>query len=326
MSKLTWLVLLVSLGGPAVPRRAPEPPRTELWAFTGPWDPRSDSSLRSNSTRLDAAVTGWVGLDSVTARPILPSPFPDTIRLRGRTLRRMAIVTSWHGDRFHPSSIRSLARDRTRLGQIAGTIARHASAMRYGGLVLDFEDLRPSDLDALLRVVRSIADSARARRVSPIVVAVPAVDTEAYPARAIASVADFVMPMLYDQHWSTSKPGPISEPNWVRTALAARIAEVGSARIVAALPTYGYQWRPNRPAENVSFVEARRIAAGSGVPLVRDARTSTLRAVKPGAWELWVTDGTLLSSLVRQAEAAGVRRIALWRLGQEDPAALRALR
>lgn len=238
----------------------------------------------------------------------------------------MAIVTSWHGDRFHPSSIRSLARDRTRLAQISGALARHASAMRYGGLVLDFEDLKPSDLDALLRVVRSIADSARARGVSPIVVAIPAVDSEGYPARPIAKVADFVMPMLYDQHWSTSKPGPISEPTWVRAALAARIAEVGSAKIVAALPTYGYQWRPNRPAENVSFVEARRIAAGSGVPLVRDARTSTLRAVKPGAWELWVTDGALLSSLVRQTQAAGVRRVALWRLGQEDPAALRALR
>jgi spore germination protein YaaH len=238
----------------------------------------------------------------------------------------MAIVTSWHGDRFHPSSIRSLARDRARLGQVSVTIARHASSMRYGGLVLDFEDLKPSDLDALLRVVRSIADSARKHGVSPIVVAIPAVDTDGYPARPIAQVADFVMPMLYDQHWSTSGPGPISEPTWVRTALAARIAEVGSAKIVAALPTYGYQWRPNRAAENVSFAEARRIAAGSGVRLTRDARSSTLRAVKPGAWELWVTDAMLLTSLVRQTEAAGVRRIALWRLGQEDPLAIVALR
>jgi peptidoglycan-N-acetylglucosamine deacetylase len=299
----------------------------EVWAFTGPWDARSDSSLRANVAHLDVAVTGWIGLDSNTAQPILPSPYPDTMRLAGSRITRMAIVTSWHGDRFHPSSIRTLGRDDARLAKAAGAIAKHAAALHYTGLVLDFESLERADRQSMLHVIKAIADSAHARHVSTIVVAIPAVDTVVYPAKPLVAVADLVMPMLYDQHWSTSQPGAISEPDWVKSALAIRIAEVGASRIVAALPLYGYRWslKTKSAAEDVTFTEAKRGAAQAGVQLARDQKTNTLHVAKPGEWEIWVTDAELLSTLVRQTKDAGVNRIALWRIGQEDPAIWRAI-
>jgi spore germination protein YaaH len=302
------------------------PTKPELWAFTGPWDPRSAASLRANATRLDVAVTGWIALDSNTAKPILPPIFPDTVRL-ATSVRRMAIVTSWHGDRFHPTSVRTLARDDGLLAQSASAIAAHAAAKRYAGLVLDLESLERGDRAALLRVIKIIGDSARAHGVKLITVAIPAADTAAYPAQPIIGVADFVMPMLYDQHWSTSAPGAISEPDWVRSMLAMRIAEVGASKIVAALPTYGYRWAAKRgtAAQSLSFAEAQQAAQQERIPLARDSRTRTLRAVKPGEWEIWATDAELLATLAKQATDAGVRRIALWRIGQEDPAMWRAL-
>jgi hypothetical protein len=169
--KLIGALLVLSV---AVPAGQSVRSRPELWAFTGPWDPLSDASLRKNATQLNVAVTGWIALDSVTAQPVHPPLFADTIRLAG-AVRRMAIVTSWHGDRFHPNTIRALARDDARLAQAAGAIAAHASTMRYAGLVLDFEALERADLAALLRVVTAITDSAHGRRISPIVVAIPAV-------------------------------------------------------------------------------------------------------------------------------------------------------
>ncbi len=295
--------------------------RTELWAFTGPWDARSDSSLRANASHIDVAVTGWIGLDSGTALPILPTPYADTLHAT-RGVRRMAIVTSWHGDRFHPSSVRTLATDGALRAKAASAIARHAAAMHYVGLVLDFEDLKRDDLPALLRVIGSITDSAHARGVTTIAVAVPAADTAAYPGKPIVGVADLVMPMLYDEHWSTSAPGAIASPEWVRSTLAMRIAEVGAPRIVAAFPTYGYKWRltaRRAPADVVSFEDAQRAAGEAHVALARDAQTLTLHAVKTREWEIWVSDAELVAALVRQAEAAGVTRVALWRIGEEDP-------
>jgi spore germination protein YaaH len=302
--------------------------RAEVWAFTGPWDPSSTSAVRAYGSGLDAVVTGWIGLDSMTARPIEPVLYPDTVRPRRGTLRRMAIVTSWHGDRFHPQTIRSLAGDPARLAQTAGLIARHAAAKGYRGLVLDFEALTPADTGALALVVRTIADSAHRLGVRPVAVAIPATDTAAYPIRMLLAVADLVAPMLYDQHWAGSAPGPIADPLWARQVLARRIAEAGSpARIVAALPAYGYRWWPEskRPTDHISYREAQRIAAEARVPLVRDPVTRTLRAVRPGEWELWVADADLMRTLVRDARAAGVRRFAVWRMGQEDSAVWRSV-
>lgn len=323
MNRLNGVLVLVGLVLPMGQRVSP---RAELWAFTGPWDARSDSSLRANAAHLDAAVTGWIGLDSNTAQPILPSPYADTLHLSRGAPKRMALVTSWHGDRFHPSSVRTLAHDDARLARAAGAVASHA-ASRYSGLVLDFEGLSRSDVPSLVRVVKAFTDSAHARHISPVVVAIPAADTAAYPARQLVAVADDVMPMLYDQHWSTSGPGPISAPDWVRNTLAMRVAEVGASRVVAALPLYGYRWstKTKAAAEDVTFTEAKRMVAEAGVSLQRDAPSGTLRAVKPGEWEIWVTDAELLATLVREATKLGVRRVALWRIGQEDPAVWRAL-
>lgn len=303
--------------------------RMEVWGFTAPWDTASAAAVREHGSGLDAVVTGWIGLDSTTARPIQPVLYPDTLRPRRGTLRRMAIVTSWHGDRFHARTIRTLAADRALLSQTAGHIARHSAAMRYSGLVLDFETLDARDVSALLTVVRAIADSAHARGIRMVAVAVPATDSAAYPARPLLGVADVLLPMLYDQHWPGSAPGPTAEPAWVHAALAARVAEAGGpARIVAALPAYGYRWWTGsraRRADAVSFREARRIAAAARVPLARDAATQTLRATRAGEWEMWVTDAALLRTLVREARALGVRRFALWRMGQEDEAVWRSV-
>ena len=299
--------------------RRPQPVR--VWGFTGPWDARSTSSVRAYGSQLDGVITGWIAFDSATASPIQPFLFPDTVRPRQGTLRRMAIVTSWHGDRFHPRTVRTLASDPARLGTAAALIARHAAAMRYQGLVLDFESLSAADVGALVTVVRAIADSAHRLGVRPIAVAIPATDTVAYPARRLLEVADLIMPMLYDQHWSGGEPGPVADPTWVHQTLSLRIAEAGGPdRVVAALPTYGYRWWKGRPTDEVSYPEARQIAATARVPLERDPATRTVRAAVPGSWEMWVTDAGLLRVLVRDAQAAGIRRFALWRMGQEDPA------
>lgn len=293
--------------------------RREFWAFTGPWDAASNISLRNFGGRLDAVVTGWIPLDSVTAKPILPGLFPDTIRPRNSTTKRLALVTSWHGAGFHPRTIRTLAADPALLARTAASIATQAAASGYRGLVLDFEAMDRTDVNALVRVVGAIADSARRRALSPIVLAIPATDTAAYPARRLLTVADLLLVMLYDQHWSGSEPGPISDPMWVRNSLSLRIAEAGPTKLIAGLPTYGYRWKRGTPGEAVTYPAAERFALDARSKLQRDQVSQTLRATT-AQWDMWVTDAELLRTLVAQIEPTGVRRFALWRLGQEDPA------
>jgi hypothetical protein len=311
---LVTVVACAAVGGSAQERKS-------FWAFTGPWDPRSDASLRTNAPRLDAAVTGWIALDSLTGEPLLPSAYADTLRLPAGTPRRFALVTSWHGQGFHATSIRALGSDAARLARVAGRIARYAESMRYTGLVLDFETLTAAEVDAQLAVVRAIGDSARAQGVTTIAVAIPAEPDEGYPARAIVEAADFVLVMLYDQHWSGSEPGPISAPDWVTRNLSRVVSEVGASRVVAGLPLYGYYWVKGKPGVGVSYETGMRNAERDGIRLTRDAPSKTLRGTAgSGNAAIWLTDANLLDELVRGAEQSGVRRFAFWRLGQEDPA------
>ena len=288
-----------------------------FWGFTAPWDARSDSSLRAHEPVLDAAITGWIQLDSVTGRPTLL--YPDHSRRAGASMSRFALVTSWHGREFHPRLVRRLGANARELAAVASRVAGLVSRHGYTGIVLDLEEQSAADTALTARVVRVIADSVREHGASTVAVAIPAADTAAYPTRGFFPAADFVVVMLYDEHWSTSAPGPVATPDWVRRTLGQRISDVGADHIVAALPLYGYLWRGDQPAEPLSFAEAQRAASQSNVEIARDPASQSLHAIQPGSWELWSSDAELLRVLRDEVAALGVTRIALWRLGQEDP-------
>ena len=296
---------------PAGPRDA-----VSYLGFAAPWDPRSVASISEHSSALSGIVSGWIALDSATFRPI--DLYPDTVG--SGTESRLALITTFQGDRFHPDILRGLASDARILATAAGAIGALVERGRYTGVVLDFEGLAARDLDVLLATTRSVADSCRAHGAKTVVIAVPAADTAAYPSALLLASADFLMPMLYDEHWSGSAPGPITEPQWALRYLGARVAEVGATKVIAALPVYGYRWRTNAQTEIVSYSDARRLAETTNTPLTRDPASGSLHAISPQGWEMWVSDSELLDVLVQQSRRIGVRSFALWRLGLEDPA------
>lgn len=317
-----WVLLAlggISVIGACAARSLGAPPRVRLWGFTVPWDAKSSASARAHATQLAAVVSGWIQLDSLTGQPF--AEFRDTLaRATPSGMRLMAIVTNAVGGRFHPDAVRKLAADRVALATAAGEVGRRVAAGRYRGMVIDLEGFVATDHDALASVVRAFSDSVRARGATPIAVAVNAVDTATFQGRSLVPAADYLLVMLYDQHWMMSPPGPVASPDWVRAALATRVAEVGASHIIAALPLYGYRWPTSGPAAALTFADAQRDAAAAGVELRRDSATTTLRATSSGAWDLWVSDAGLVEALVREVRAQGVGTVALWRLGQEDPA------
>lgn len=299
------------------------PPLAAVWGFTAPWDSRSDSTVRASAPRLDAAVTGWIQLDSVTSIPTLLYAGESTSH--SPRVERYALVTSWHGDRFHPETIRRLANDRGALALASGRVGALVAQQGYRGIVLDFESQSVADIELTVDVARVIADSAKRHGATTTSIALPATDTVAYPTRAFLSAVDYAVIMLYDEHWSTSAPGPIATTDWVRRTLAGRIADVGASRVIAALPVYGYLWKPNQPAQAIGFHDAVRLALEANVELLRDPSSLSLHAIQPGGWELWMSDARLLAALRAEVEGLGVTRIALWRLGLEDPGVWAAL-
>ena len=316
---LAAAVLGATVAGACAARTLGAPARLKVWAFTVPWDARSSALARDHAVQLDAVVSGWIQLDSLTGEPF--AEFRDTLaRARPSGMRLMAIVTNAVAGHFHAGGVRALGADPAALARAAGAIARRITSGGYRGVVIDLEGFAAADRELVTATVRAIADSARRHGAAPVAVAVPAVDTTVFHGRDLVPAADYLLVMLYDQHWTTSAPGPLAAPDWVRGATKLRVAEVGADHIVAALPLYGYRWPTTGPAAALTFADAQRDAASAGVQLQRDTASSTLRATSPGAWDLWISDAGLVQALIREVRAEGVNTIALWRLGQEDPA------
>lgn len=308
-----------AIAGACAARTLGAPARLRVWGFTVPWDARSSALAREHAVQLDAVVSGWIQLDSLTGEPF--AEFRDTLaRARPSGMRLMAIVTNAVAGRFHAGGVRALGADPAALARAAGDVARRLTSGGYRGAVIDLEGFAAADRDVVVAAVRAIADSARRHGVSPVAVAVPAVDTTVFHGRDLVPSADYLLVMLYDQHWTTSAPGPLAAPDWVRGATKLRVAEVGATHVVAALPLYGYRWPTAGPAAALTYADAQRDAAAAGVQLQRDTASSTLRATSAGAWDMWVSDAGLVDALIREVRAQGVNTIALWRLGQEDPA------
>lgn len=298
--------------------------RPKLWLFTTPWDVRSDSALASGVAPRATIVSGWISLDSAGGLPVtlFEDPPRDPDERRGD---RFALITSYRVDKFHPEAVRALARDVAARQRAADAVETLVRAGAYAGVVLDLEALEISDTTALAVVTASLSAAARRGGAREVAIAVPALDTVAYAARVLLPHVDRLLVMLYDQHWTGSEPGPVAARAWAREALQRWVASAGADRVVAALPVYGYHWRTGVATDVVGWSDVQRLARESGARAARDTASGSLRLQMGEQGEAWLADGPLLAHMAEDARALGVRTVALWRLGLEDPAVWTAL-
>ena len=130
--------MLTLLLGSCLNLPARPPGTVEFWGFTGPWDRRSDQSVRAHSGDLARVITGWITLDSISFRPV--ELYHDTLAIEARLAgRTMALITSYEGSRFHPEIIRGLGSSEEAAAATAGAIAALVDSGGYRGVVIDFE-------------------------------------------------------------------------------------------------------------------------------------------------------------------------------------------
>src|SRR5690348_6248318 len=142
-------LLGATIAGACAARTLAAPARLRVWGFTVPWDARSSALAREHAVQLDAVVSGWVQLDSLTGAPF--AEFRDTLaRARPSGMRLMGIVTNAVGGRFHADGVRRLGADPAALAVAAGDVARRLTSSGYRGVVIDLEGFAAADRDIVV--------------------------------------------------------------------------------------------------------------------------------------------------------------------------------
>ncbi len=130
----------------------------------------------------------------------------------------------------------------------------------YDGVQIDFEAVQPGDRASFIEFLRLLRAGLPAGKV--LSVALPARRkkvADAYDYAVISSIADRVMVMAYDQHWSSSRPGPVASLEWCRGVAAYSKKNVPRDRLIMGLPLYGRSWQKNGYSKAVGGKEIDKI-------------------------------------------------------------------
>ncbi|MCQ2590277.1 MAG: glycosyl hydrolase family 18 protein [Treponema sp.] len=197
-----------------------------------------------------------------------------------------------------------------------------AAAKNFDGVNIDFELIPARDRNNFITFLADLRYSLGQEKWFS--VCVPArfklLQEDMYPYAKIASYCDRVFIMAYDQHWSTSAPGPIADYEWCQKIIDYAIKAIPAKKLVMGIPFYGRTWADKSPAGAWYFSGVNRVMRENDVAKVtyeNDIPTFTYKT------EVNVTgyfnDTYSVLKFCRMYKDAGIQKVGFWRIGQEDP-------
>jgi cellulose synthase/poly-beta-1,6-N-acetylglucosamine synthase-like glycosyltransferase/peptidoglycan/xylan/chitin deacetylase (PgdA/CDA1 family) len=318
-------------------------------AFYVSWDATSLASLKVHYRDLDLlmpeelhSVTpdGALTLVKSDGKPYIMSPrdaareiqkdklhtWLQSVKPAGIEIPMMALINNSDGRVWHIREMAEMLAQPAARQRLAQGLTQYATEMRQAGIVLDFEEVPDKSQKHFREFVAELAGALHGANLK-LMVALPAADWS-YDYGYTARQADAIILMNYDQHWLTSKPGPIAGQEWFVHNLEATLKEVPPEKMVVAIANYAYDWAQTprgarkEPAQSRSVQEALLTAYESEGQVEFDSDSLnphfSYYDEHDHVHQVWFLDGVTGYNQLRASERAGVRGTAVWRLGSAD--------
>jgi len=197
-----------------------------------------------------------------------------------------------------------------------------AASKDFDGLQIDFENIGQRDGEPYLTFLKelraglgnkmfTVALAARSKKV---------VD-DVYDYEKILPVVDRILVMAYDEHWSTSAPGPVASLAWCKRVADYSLKVIGKDKLIMGLPLYGRAWgRPNHSMAYI-YTSIERVIKENNVKDIRRENGIPVFEYTPTiSVKVYYDDEYSLSARMEMYRTMGVAAIGFWRLGQETQA------
>jgi cellulose synthase/poly-beta-1,6-N-acetylglucosamine synthase-like glycosyltransferase/peptidoglycan/xylan/chitin deacetylase (PgdA/CDA1 family)/spore germination protein YaaH len=238
------------------------------------------------------------------------------------------------------TSFGNLLKDPAKRAALRQQIDRFFTAYpAYHGLSLDFESLGDDADPAYLAFIRELYGDMHPRKLQLYVNT--AIATSDNDLKQIAASSDGIILMNYDEHQTSSEPGPIASQDWFVGNLTRVLKIVPKQKLICAVGNYAYDWALSIPAppkkgshkkplkpqvlntEDFPVSEAWQRASDADADL--DLEDNSLNPHFEYIDEdtnqrhvVWFLDGVTMLNELRAARQLGLSTFALWRLGWED--------
>lgn len=289
--------------------------------FYAPWDEDSTTSLQRHIGDLDWLAPVWVTvtgpahqfnviadrngsavIDSAAHRPLI-----------------LPVVQNFANGQVDAAGVRTLLADPAARRHFLDQLEPFLAANHASGAVFDFEQLDRAAQFNYLQLLRE-ARPRFAKHGWLITVAVPVEETWDLP--RFGDLADKLFVMAYDEHSNDGPPGPIASQQWWASVVATALRQIPRDKVIVTIGNYAYDWHDGT-GDPLNVEEAWGFAGDNDAPPVFDrvAANSTFSYEDENGHPhtVWLLDAASAFNELSLLDRVGVRDVALWRLGAEDP-------
>jgi spore germination protein YaaH len=131
---------------------------------------------------------------------------------------------------------------------------------------------------------------------------------------------DRIVIMAYDEHWSTSSPGPVASLPWCAKIVDYAKSTIENDKIIMGLPLYGRAWPDKKLARALRFKSVQDVVA--------EKKSTTSYTSELGAWfeysesvvvKVFFDDERSLLEKLNLYRGREINAVSFWRIGQGPP-------
>lgn len=311
-----------------------EPTDPLTFGFYVDWDDASLSSLRLNlddpNTGLDVVVGEFLHLNGSDGS--LNEVDADRTRIATKLIRQsrpqtqiMALVNNFNGSVWEPEKLKAMLGNATARANLISGLLGYVKANSYAGVSIDFESVPEESQSDLVLFMNELSAAFHPAGLE-ISINLPA-ENNSFAYSNLAADADYVILMVYDEHWAAGQPGPVSSIGWFTNVLKERQADIPEDKMIVGIANYAYDWFGEKEPEAKTFEDAILTADESSVNgmvnihLDTDSLNPTFdyQDEKEMIHHVWMLDAVTAFNQVVASQPFHPRGYAMWRLGSEDP-------
>ena len=215
------------------------------------------------------------------------------------------------------------------------SILQLAQELDVSGIDIDYENLIPTDRNLFTSLITNLAFHAQHQGLL-LAVTVQSKRRDSQSAgpgamdwKALCQTVDRLQVMLYNEHNSRTKPGPIASISWIKQVMEYAVGQCPVAKLVPAFKVIGMEWGEHS-FRDVPFELAAGLLSSSGAIMMRTHEDQIpyfgyVDRVSQESRTVFFEDATSLSSKLNRVRSYGISAAVLWSLSREDPQFWRSL-
>lgn len=290
-------------------------------------DPVSYQSLSNNLGAINMMIPFAFSVDQYGSVSSALNHKPMNLA-KSSGAQTLALVNNIKGGNFNSNAIHRMLTNPSARSRAVNAICRILIEKGFQGVNIDFENVPSRDQIYVTAFFRELAMALHSRNLL-VTASLPAKTYDdnrsshsgAFNYKALSPYLDFVVLMTYDEHYSGGPAGPVASYPWVEKVVKYARQSFSPNKIVLGLAAYGYDWSWSSGKALHYRAIQKLITSKKITPKWSSQYKVPYFSYKTWGMshQVWYEDRFSIAAKMQLVRNYGLRGVAVWRLGYEDP-------